>query len=77
MKVELAHNAVANLATGKISVPVGDITIHMTYDNFFEWVSQMQEVALSFAAITEIQTYVCESCGNINDVLQEKQDEEN
>jgi hypothetical protein len=76
LKVELAHHATADLTTGKISVPIGDITINMPYDDFFELVSQMQDIALSFATITEVQTYACESCGSINDVIQ-KLNEEN
>lgn len=74
-KIELAHHAVANLATGKISVPIGDVTLNMDYDSFLRFVTEMQEVALSFSASMEIQSYACETCGSINDVIQEKEHE--
>jgi len=75
MKIQLAHNAVANLVTGKISVSIGDVTLDMDYDNFLRFATEMQEVALSFSASMDIQSYACETCGSINDVVQEKEHE--
>ena len=75
MKTQLAHNAVANLVTGKISVSIGDVTLDMDYDNFLRFATEMQEVALSFSASMDIQSYACETCGSINDVVQEKEHE--
>tara|TARA_R110002060_G_scaffold58077_1_gene68220 strand:+ start:447 stop:617 length:171 start_codon:yes stop_codon:yes gene_type:complete len=54
-------------------VPIGDITLNMDYDSFIDFSTQMQEIAISFAAAMEVQAYVCETCGNVNEVLHEKE----
>jgi len=77
LKIELAHHAVLNLATGKISIPLGDITIHMDHHEFFEWVARVQDIALSVATLTEVQTYSCDSCGSFNEVLKKNECDEN
>ena len=41
-------------------------------NSFIDFSTQMQEIAISFAASMDIQAYVCETCGNVNEVLQEK-----
>ena len=74
-KVKLAHGAIAHLLSRKVSVPIGDITLNMDYDNFIDFSNQMQEIAISFAAAMDIQSYACDTCGNINEVLQEKEHE--
>ena len=77
LEIKLAHHAVLNLATGKISVPLGDITVHMDHSEFFEWVMKMQDIALSISTLTEIQTYSCDSCGSFNEVLKKNEGDEN
>ena len=72
LEVKLAHGAVAHLLSRKVSVPIGDITLNMDYASFIDFSTQMQEIAISFAASMDIQAYVCETCGNVNEVLQEK-----
>tara|TARA_Y100000385_G_scaffold209144_1_gene216954 strand:- start:749 stop:892 length:144 start_codon:yes stop_codon:yes gene_type:complete len=45
----------------------------MDYDSFIDFSTQMQEIAISFAAAMEVQAYACEACGAVNEVLQEKE----
>tara|TARA_Y100000389_G_C17343170_1_gene454458 strand:+ start:54 stop:296 length:243 start_codon:yes stop_codon:yes gene_type:complete len=73
LEVKLAHGAVAHLLSRKVSVPIGDITLNMDYDSFIDFSTQMQEIAISFAAAMEVQAYACEACGAVNEVLQEKE----
>jgi len=75
MKVSLSHDATLDLATKRIQVPIGDLILNIPIDEFVGLVEKLQDVAISLAAQTEIVSYVCESCGTINEVLEQKEDD--
>jgi hypothetical protein len=49
----------------------------MDHHEFFEWVARVQDIALSVATLTEVQTYSCDSCGSFNEVLKKNECDEN
>ena len=65
-KVDLPHDAWLDIETRIIHVPLGHITLTLEYEEFLEFASQIEDIALYFQSNADIESYMCQNCGGVS-----------
>jgi hypothetical protein len=68
-RTDLPHGAWLDSEKKTVHIPLGAITITLEYEEFLEFVSNLDDIVLYFQNNAELESFMCQNCGSVSSMI--------